>query len=75
MPNLRPAPDRRPATASTSAPSRRGAGVQVALLDELDRDLIGLAPVKQRIRDIAALLLVDKLRQNRAQPRSRRRCT
>jgi len=32
------------------------------VLDELDRELIGLAPVKTRIRDIAALLLVDKLR-------------
>ena len=35
-----------------------------AVLDELDRDLVGLAPVKQRIRDIAALLVVDKLRLN-----------
>jgi len=35
-----------------------------AVLDELDRDLIGLAPVKQRIRDIAALLVIDKLRMN-----------
>ena len=33
-----------------------------ALLARLDRELIGLAPVKQRIADIAALLLVDKLR-------------
>jgi len=32
------------------------------VLDKLDRELIGLAPVKGRIRDIAALLLVDKLR-------------
>ncbi|MDY7577076.1 CbbX protein [Herbaspirillum sp. RTI4] len=35
------------------------------LLAELDRELIGLAPVKARIRDIAALLLVDKLRAER----------
>jgi probable Rubsico expression protein CbbX len=34
------------------------------VLDELDRELIGLAPVKQRIRDIAALLVIDKLREN-----------
>ncbi len=34
------------------------------VMDELDRDLVGLAPVKQRIRDIAALLVVDKLRGN-----------
>ncbi|GAB3630158.1 Stage V sporulation protein K [Pandoraea terrae] len=35
------------------------------LLTGLDRELIGLAPVKSRIRDIAALLLVDKLRAAR----------
>lgn len=34
-----------------------------ALLDQLDDELIGLAPVKGRIRDIAALLLIDKLRE------------
>ncbi|MEO8936267.1 MAG: CbbX protein [Burkholderiaceae bacterium] len=33
-----------------------------AVLDELDRDLVGLAPVKARVRDIAALLVIDKLR-------------
>ncbi len=36
----------------------------MAVLDELDRDLVGLVPVKQRIRDIAALLVIDKLRLN-----------
>jgi probable Rubsico expression protein CbbX len=35
-----------------------------AVFEELDRDLVGLAPVKQRIRDIAALLVIDKLRLN-----------
>ncbi len=34
-----------------------------AVLDELDRDLIGLGPVKARVRDIAALLVIDKLRE------------
>jgi probable Rubsico expression protein CbbX len=34
------------------------------VLDELDHALVGLAPVKQRIRDIAALLVIDKLRIN-----------
>lgn len=34
------------------------------VLSELDRDLVGLAPVKARIRDIAALLVIDKLRIN-----------
>ncbi len=33
-----------------------------AVLDELERDLVGLVPVKQRIRDIAALLVIDRLR-------------
>ncbi len=35
-----------------------------SVIAELDRDLVGLAPVKQRIRDIAALLVIDKLRLN-----------
>ena len=34
------------------------------VIQQLDRDLVGLAPVKQRIRDIAALLVVDMLRLN-----------
>jgi probable Rubsico expression protein CbbX len=54
------------AAVSTPAPQTIGevlAASQVeAVMDELDRDLIGLAPVKQRIRDIAALLVVDRLR-------------
>jgi len=32
------------------------------VLDQLDRELIALAPVKTRIREIAALLLIDRLR-------------
>jgi probable Rubsico expression protein CbbX len=32
------------------------------VLAGLDRDLVGLAPVKQRVRDIAALLVIDRLR-------------
>jgi probable Rubsico expression protein CbbX len=34
------------------------------ILNLLDEELVGLAPVKSRIREIAALLLVDKLRKN-----------
>ena len=34
-----------------------------AMLDELDGEFVGLAPVKARVREIAALLLVDRLRQ------------
>jgi probable Rubsico expression protein CbbX len=33
------------------------------MLDEFDREFIGLAPVKDRVREIAALLLIDRLRQ------------
>ena len=33
------------------------------VLDELDAELIGLKPVKTRIRDIAALLLVERARK------------
>jgi probable Rubsico expression protein CbbX len=35
-----------------------------AILDELDRELVGLAPVKQRIRETAALLLVERARRS-----------
>jgi probable Rubsico expression protein CbbX len=34
-----------------------------AIFDSLDRELVGLAPVKDRLREIAALLLVDRVRQ------------
>ena len=34
-----------------------------SVLDQLDAELVGLAPVKGRIRDIAALLLIDRLRE------------
>ena len=34
------------------------------ILNLLDEELVGLAPVKSRIREIAALLLIDKLRSN-----------
>jgi len=62
------------APVATPAPTA-GAGESVAsmladtgvneLLRELDRDLIGLVPVKTRIREIAALLLIDRLRRER----------
>ncbi len=32
------------------------------VMADLERDLVGLAPIKQRIRDIAALLVIDRLR-------------
>ena len=33
------------------------------VLDKLDRELVGLRPVKTRLREIAALLVVDRLRR------------
>jgi probable Rubsico expression protein CbbX len=33
------------------------------VLDSLDRDLVGLVPVKRRVHEIAALLLVDRVRE------------
>jgi probable Rubsico expression protein CbbX len=59
------APDSPPATTGgTLAATLASSGIR-ELLAQLDRELVGLAPVKSRIRDIAALLLVDKLRQER----------
>lgn len=63
------------APAATEKPSDNTAGARSvaevlegsqveAVLQELDRDLVGLVPVKARIRDIAALLVIDKLRVN-----------
>lgn len=40
---------------------RREAGVD-DVLDALDRELVGLAPVKERLRELAALLVVDRVR-------------
>lgn len=64
--------DETPATAATAArpadgridvgAAYRASNVQ-PLLDELDRELVGLVPVKTRIREIAALLLVARLRE------------
>jgi probable Rubsico expression protein CbbX len=42
-----------------------------AVLDQLDSDLVGLAPVKTRIREIAALLVVDRLRREHGLPSER----
>lgn len=51
------------AEARTVAEVLRQSQIQ-AVLDELEHDLVGLLPIKQRIRDIAALLVIDKLRLN-----------
>ena len=34
------------------------------VLAQLDDDLVALAPVKRRIREIAALLVIDRLRRD-----------
>jgi probable Rubsico expression protein CbbX len=39
-----------------------GAGVN-EVLEQLDRDLVGLKPVKTRIREIASLLLIERVRR------------
>lgn len=41
----------------------RNSGV-AEILEELDRELVGLKPVKQRIREIAALLIVERARKS-----------
>ena len=51
-----------PPTTVDLADEYQASGV-AEVLDELNRALIGLAPVKQRIRETAALLLVDRARR------------
>ncbi|MDE3011563.1 MAG: AAA family ATPase, partial [Pseudomonadota bacterium] len=58
-----------PTVDSVTPPARSVAEVLAAshvedVLAEFERELVGLAPVKQRIHDIAALLVIDKLRLN-----------
>ncbi|MGH9078160.1 MAG: CbbX protein [Acidimicrobiales bacterium] len=43
--------------------AERGASDVDTVLGRLDKELVGLAPVKSRVREIAALLLVDRLRR------------
>ena len=60
QPSAQPAPSPAPETVDLNA-EWQNAGVQ-EVLDELDRELIGLQPVKRRIRETAALLLVERAR-------------
>jgi probable Rubsico expression protein CbbX len=64
-----PVEEHKPASADAagtgSLTSALAASGIAELLAQLERELVGLAPVKSRIRDIAALLLVDRLRQDR----------
>ena len=49
-------------SAVLEAAPREGADIEPVLAD-LDRDLVALVPVKTRIREIAALLVVDRMRR------------
>ena len=67
VPDVQPSTPRAPVAVEAAPPPTTVAQVlercQVEpVLDELDRDLVGLAMLKQRVRDIAALLVVDTLR-------------
>jgi probable Rubsico expression protein CbbX len=48
----------------SSADALPDAAIVEDVLATLDRDLVGLRPVKTRIREIAALLVIDKLRRD-----------
>ncbi|HET9082360.1 MAG TPA: AAA family ATPase [Trebonia sp.] len=52
----------RPDTTVTFAAERAAAGID-DIVGQLNRDLVGLAAVKERVEEIAALLLVDRARQ------------
>src|SRR5215470_13195046 len=45
----------------TFADERRDAGID-EILDALDADMVGLVPVKKKVQEVAALLLVDRAR-------------
>ena len=67
IPGSAAVPAAEPAAATSAESARTVAEVLASsqiesVMDELDRDLVGLKPVKQRIRDFAALLVIDKLR-------------
>jgi probable Rubsico expression protein CbbX len=51
-----------PAATVTLSDERAAAGVDDVFAD-LDRELVGLLPVKKKVEEIAALLLVDRVRQ------------
>ncbi|MFB4303330.1 CbbX protein [Actinomadura sp. NTSP31] len=55
-------PPRLPADARVDLARERADSHAGEILDALDAELVGLAPVKTRIREIAALLLVDRVR-------------
>jgi probable Rubsico expression protein CbbX len=68
-PNLQAVPDDAPREAVPSSVDlrREFAAVDIAsILAQLDKELIGLVPVKTRIKEVASLLLVERIRQKMA---------
>jgi probable Rubsico expression protein CbbX len=57
------APETQPAQTSVDLDALYAASNIGEILDQLDRELVGLVPVKSRIREIAALLLIDQARR------------
>ncbi len=55
------APSLPPDATVTFASERRDAGID-EVLDALDADMVGLVPVKKKVEEVAALLLVDRAR-------------
>jgi len=45
------------------AEHEEGADAVESVLSQLDREMVGLTPVKERIREMAALLVIDQLRR------------
>jgi probable Rubsico expression protein CbbX len=68
LPTVTPSPakERRPLQLSPDATVTFAAVREAAAIDDvfaaLDRELVGLAPVKKRVREIGSLLLVDRVR-------------
>ena len=52
-----------PSDATLDVDEERRATATDEILDGLDRELVGLVPVKTRIREIASLFLVDRMRR------------
>jgi probable Rubsico expression protein CbbX len=57
---MRNMPDNQPAGTVEEFMFKEGVQDQ---LDKLDRELVGLVPVKRRVKEIAALLVLDKMRR------------
>src|ERR1700694_5135011 len=51
------------ATATPSVAASEGVAGVRTVIERLDRELVGLAPVKTRVGEVASLLVVDKLRR------------